>query len=103
MIWDLGHIGHFEEVWLVESVGRGSGGSEGLRGMYNPFENPRSVRASLELPGLGECRELLDRIRSDVAALLPSLDLAGNDALIRDGFVFRTVLQYEYQHNETML
>ncbi len=103
IIWDLGHIGHFEEVWLVESVERGSDGSEGLRGMYNPFENPRSVRASLELPGLGECRELLKRARASVMDLLPTLDMASDDALLRDGFVFRMVLQHEYQHNETIL
>lgn len=103
IIWDLGHIGHFEDVWLVESVDGGSDGSEGLRGMYDPVENPRSVRAALELPGLGECEESLDRIRSNVADLLPSLDLEGDDPLLRNGFVFRMVLQHEYQHNETIL
>ena len=103
IVWDLGHIGHFEEVWLVESVEGGSDGTVGLRGMYDPFENPRSVRASLELPDLGEGREFLGRIRSRVADLLPSLDLAGDAPLMRDGFVFRMVLQHEYQHNETIL
>ena len=28
IIWDLGHIGHFEDVWLVESVDGGSDGSD---------------------------------------------------------------------------
>ena len=103
IIWDLGHIGHFEEVWLVESVERGSDGSEGLSGMYNPFEHPRSVRASLDLPNLGECRAFLSRIRDRVSEVLPSLDLDGDAPLICDGFVFRMVLQHEYQHNETIL
>jgi iron(II)-dependent oxidoreductase len=55
------------------------------------------------LPGLGECREFLDRIRHRVTDQLPQLDLEGHDPLMRDGFVFRMVLQHEYQHNETIL
>ena len=29
IVWDLGHIGHYEEVWLES----GDTGSEGLRGI----------------------------------------------------------------------
>ena len=103
IVWDLGHIGHFEQAWLVESVDGGSDGSEGLRGMYDPFENPRNVRAALPLPGTAECREFLDGIRRTVVDRLPALDLEGDDPLIRDGFIFRMVIQHEYQHNETIL
>ena len=35
IVWDLGHIGHFEEVWLVENLTTGTTESEGLRGIYN--------------------------------------------------------------------
>ena len=103
IVWDLGHIGHFERLWLVESVDGGPDGSEGRRGMYDPFENPRSVRSALPLPGNLACREFLDRTRRTVVDRLPTLDLEGDDPLIRDGFVFRMVLQHEYQHNETIL
>ena len=34
---------------------------------------------------------------------MASLDLSDRAPLIADGFVFRMVLQHEYQHNETML
>jgi len=47
ILWDLGHIAHFEEVWLIESLGGSLNGSEGLRGMYNPVENPRGTRREL--------------------------------------------------------
>ena len=103
ILWDLGHIGHFEEVWLIESLDGGSDGSEGLRGMYNPFENPRSVRAILPLPDSAECRKYLDGVRRTVFDRLPVMNLEADDPLIRDGFVFRMVLQHEYQHNETIL
>jgi iron(II)-dependent oxidoreductase len=103
IIWDLGHIGHFEEVWLLDNVQSGCSGSEGLRGMYDPFENPRSTRDGLALPTLGECRSYMARIRSEVLRRLVILDLTADGPLLLDGFVFRMVLQHEYQHNETIL
>lgn len=103
IVWDLGHIAHFEDVWLLESLEAGTDGSEGLRGMYNPFENPREVRAELPLPNLPECLDFMAGMRRAVLDRVPALDLAASDPLLRDGFVFRMVLQHEYQHNETML
>jgi len=103
IVWDLGHIAHFEEVWLLENVDSGSTGSEGLRGLYNPFENPRAVRDGLPLPSLRECRVYMAAVRSRVTDRLQTLDLASPAPLLRDGFVFRMVLQHEYQHNETVL
>ncbi len=103
IIWDLGHIGHFEEVWLVENVESGDTGSEGLRGIYNPFENPRAVRDALPLPSLSECWDYLGAVRRAVLDGLSGLDPAETTPLLLDSFVFRMVLQHEYQHNETIL
>ena len=101
IIWDLGHIGHFEEVWLVEKLRDGAGEGEGLRGIYNPFENPRAGRAALALPGRSELVDYLQAVRRRV---LETLVAGHGDAeLVRDGFVHRMVLQHEYQHNETIL
>jgi len=103
IIWDLGHIGHFEEVWLVEKLDSGGDGSEGLRGTYNPFENPRSSRGQLDLPTLAECFEYQDRVREAASAKLDEVLTDGGAELARDGFVYRMVAQHEYQHNETIL
>ncbi|MEJ2541779.1 MAG: ergothioneine biosynthesis protein EgtB [Gemmatimonadota bacterium] len=102
IVWDLGHIAHFEEVWLLERP-EASGGSEGLRGMYNPFENPRSGRDALPLPDAREARSHLGTIRRAVLGSLQSLAAEDDDDLLRDSFVYRMVLQHEYQHNETIL
>jgi iron(II)-dependent oxidoreductase len=103
ILWDLGHIAHFEEVWLIESLGASLNGSEGLRGMYNPFENPRKTRTELPLPDIEGCLEYMSGIRAAVLERLTTLDLTSEDPLLDDGFVFRMVLQHEYQHNETIL
>lgn len=103
ILWDVGHIGHFEEVWLVEKLAGPGTDGEGLRGMYNPFENPRASRGALALPSRAECREYLQRVRAVVLAGLVDHVPDGSSPLTRDGFVYRLVLQHEYQHNETIL
>jgi iron(II)-dependent oxidoreductase len=104
IIWDLGHIGHFEEVWLLKNAASGTHGSEGLEGIYNPFENPRAGRDALPLPRRAEAEGYLAEIRARVPGALGGMDLRDSkQPLLRDGFVFRMVLQHEYQHNETIL
>jgi iron(II)-dependent oxidoreductase len=102
ILWDLGHIAHFEELWLTRNL---DGPIEFVEmpGMYNPFEHPRSKRGSLPLPGLARIREVLDEIRGRVLGRLATLDFAADNPLLRDGYVYRMVLQHEYQHNETIL
>jgi iron(II)-dependent oxidoreductase len=102
IIWDLGHIAHFEELWLVRNLeGRVEFGE--MPGMYNPFENPRRVRGELALPSLEECRIHMDGVRSRVLARMSARGVGGDGELGRDGYVYSMVLQHEYQHNETML
>jgi iron(II)-dependent oxidoreductase len=103
IVWDLGHIGHFEEVWLLENLATGGSGSEGLRGVYNPFENPRSSRGELQLPTRAECFQYQDAVRGAVLAHLDAGRGNGGSQLQADGFVYRMVAQHEYQHNETIL
>ena len=103
ILWDLGHIAHFEEVWLLDNLEGRATESEGLSGMYNPFENPRALRGDLDLPPPAHSREYLADVRKRVLERLRAVDLLLDDPLLRDSFVFRMVLQHEYQHNETIL
>ena len=102
ILWDLGHIAHFEELWLTRNL---AGPIEFVEmpGLYNPFEHPRSTRGALPLPGLDRCREVMTRIRGRVLARLAATDPDDGNALLRDGYVYHMVLQHEYQHNETIL
>jgi gamma-glutamyl hercynylcysteine S-oxide synthase len=102
ILWDLGHIAHFEELWLTRNL---DGPIEFVEmpGLYNPFEHPRSQRGALSLPGLDECRAIMDEIRGRVLARIAASDLEDANPLLRDGYVYRMVLQHEYQHDETML
>ena len=102
IIWDLGHIAHFEELWLVRNL-EGPVEFGEMPGIFNPFENPRRVRGALELPTLDECRTLMREIRSRVLERMSHVRFDTDDELLRDGYVYAMVLQHEYQHNETIL
>ena len=102
ILWDIGHIAHFEELWLTRNL---DGPIEFVEmpGLYNPFEHPRATRGALPLPGIARCREVLDEIRGRVLARLDAVELDSSHPLLRDGFVYAMVLQHEYQHDETIL
>ena len=102
IVWDLGHIAHFEELWLTRNV-HGTVEFGEMPGIYNPFEHPRRVRGALDLPGRDEVVEILADVRARVLDKLESLDLGAGDPLLRDGYVYAMVAQHEYQHNETIL
>jgi len=103
IVWDLCHIAHFEEVWLLENVETAGAGSEGLRGIYDPLKNPRSLRGQLALPTREEALAYMADVRDRVLASLRDLDPSNGGPLLAEGFAFRMVLQHEYQHNETIL
>ena len=102
ILWDLGHIAHFEELWLTRNISGTIEFSE-MPGMYNPFEYPRATRAALPLPSLQALTQTAAEIRADALTVLADADLASPHPLLNDGFVYNMVLQHEYQHNETML
>jgi iron(II)-dependent oxidoreductase len=87
LIWDLGHIARFEQLWLLEDGARSSGD------VYDPFENPRSTRGDLALMSPEQCLEQLERVRGYVVERLDSFD----------PMLVELVIQHEQQHNETML
>src|SRR4051794_34166747 len=101
VLWDLGHIAHFEELWLTRNL---DGPIEFVEmpGLYNPFEHSRKERGSLPLPGLTHCRRVMEEIRNRVRERLEAADF-GSTPLLHEGYVYQMVLQHEYQHNETIL
>jgi gamma-glutamyl hercynylcysteine S-oxide synthase len=104
LIWDLGHIANFEELWLVRRIG----GREPLRGdlglFYDAIENPRRSRGELPILRAGEVRPYMDAVRDRTLEVLDEVELEDtDDPLLRDGFVYEMLLAHEQQHTETML
>ena len=103
VVWDLGHIAHFEELWLIRNL-EGPVRFGEMPGMFNPFENPRSVRGQLALPRLADTLDHMACARRMVLDRLVSGDTGAADPrLLEGGYVYHMVAQHEYQHNETIL
>lgn len=102
IVWDLGHIARFEELWLTRNIG-GSISFGEMPGVFNPFEHPRRERGALDLPSLRTSLADMAEIRQRVLAHLERLDWEDGDRLRRDGYVFAMVAQHEHQHGETIL
>ncbi|HEX4671812.1 MAG TPA: SUMF1/EgtB/PvdO family nonheme iron enzyme, partial [Solirubrobacteraceae bacterium] len=97
LVWDLGHIAAFEDLWLVHRYGGQPMLREDLAEIYDAFETPRAKRGDLEFLGPQAARDYLADVRD---AMLDVLDDRG----LRDGgLVHEMVLRHEHQHNETML
>src|ERR687895_1419302 len=81
ILWDLGHIAHFEELWLTRNL---DGPIEFVEmpGLYNPFEHPRRERGALPLPALASCQEVMNEIRARVLARLQSTDFDADHPLL---------------------
>jgi iron(II)-dependent oxidoreductase len=103
LIWDVGHVGNFEELWLLRILDGRSAHDERLDHAYNPFENPRWCRGDLDFLHRGEALEYLSEVRGDAIDILRRRSFDGEDELVKDGYVFDMVVQHEAQHQETML
>jgi len=104
LAWDLGHIGNFEELWLVQAIGGRAPLNGALGRLYDAIENPRSVRNELPLLRGDELRSYIAEVRARSLEVLERVELDDSDnPLLRDGFAYEMLIAHEHQHNETML
>ncbi len=101
IVWDIGHIGNFEELWGVRRFGESV--HPEYDSLYDAMSVPRAIRDKLPLPAYATVQEYLQEVRSALLTSLESADLDGDDALLRDGYLYQMLLQHEYQHNETII
>ena len=104
LVWDLAHIGHFEDAWIGQRVGGLPPLLAEGEELYDAFRHARDGRGELPLLDPSAARDYLCRVRDRSLAVLEEAELGlGDDPLLVNGFVFGLVLQHERQHRETML
>jgi iron(II)-dependent oxidoreductase len=96
LVWDLGHIAAFEDLWLVHRFGGRPLLRDDLADVYDAFETPRAGRGELPLLRPDEARAYLDAVRARVTEVI-------EERGVGDGFVHEMVIRHEQQHCETML
>jgi gamma-glutamyl hercynylcysteine S-oxide synthase len=110
-LWELGHVGWFEEYWVGRNPARGQGAALEPAGrltsllpdsdaLYNSSEVPHAARWSLPLPDLPAARAYLAQVRAQTLALLEALPARASDD---DLYFFRLAAMHEEMHAEAAI
>jgi iron(II)-dependent oxidoreductase len=103
LVWDLAHVGNYEELWLLRAVGGAPPLDPSLDSLYDAFRHPRRNRPSLPLLPPEDARRYIGEVRGRVLDTLERVDLGNGVPLVSGGRVYGMVIQHEHQHDETML
>jgi iron(II)-dependent oxidoreductase len=99
--WHFGHVGMTEAYWVLEKAK----GDAPLRPEYlylfSSVTRPREERSSI--PGRDAICVYLAEVRAAMERYLAVVDLNSPDPLLRQGFIFYSVLQHEWQHQESIV
>lgn len=102
LAWDYGHIGVFEQLWLVQNLSGTTPVDDTLLHTYNAIDHPRPTRSRLTLMDRPTTLAYLAEVRGQAITLLEELDIDGQDPLLKEAFVYELVIQHEHQHDETI-
>ena len=91
LVWDLGHIAAYEDLWCVHRLTGRPLLREDLAAVYDAFETPRADRAGIELLDYEQSLAYMDAVRERTLA-----------AMDEPHEFHELVLRHELQHTETM-
>jgi gamma-glutamyl hercynylcysteine S-oxide synthase len=94
LVWDLGHIAAYEDLWLVHRISGEQLLHDELADVYDAFETPRDVRGEIEILDRAGALRYLEAVRERTLA---TIELHGVDPVLHE-----LVLRHEMQHTETM-
>src|SRR5919197_4839678 len=92
IVWDLGHIATFEDLWLVQNAAHERPLKEELGAVYDPFTAPRAERGRLPYLRSEQCLAYLEAVRERTLDALERADLFDeSNRLLWGGFVYELV------------
>jgi iron(II)-dependent oxidoreductase len=100
LLWHLGHIGAFEEWWLLIRLGGATPLNPRYQVIFDPLKTPRED--SDGLPPREELEAYLAGVRREVERIYLKDNRPSSDPLLKDDYIFHLVLEHEYQHQETL-
>jgi gamma-glutamyl hercynylcysteine S-oxide synthase len=92
LVWDLGHIAAFEDLWICRETGLPLLRPE-LAQVYDADETPRADRGELPYLRRPQALEFMEAVRERALSALDRVS----------PFIAEMLVQHEQQHNETML
>ncbi len=94
LVWDLGHIAAYEDLWLGHRFGGEPLLHPELDDVYDAFETPRAVRGNIQILDRPGAVAYLEAVRERT---LDGIERGGVDPVLHE-----LVLRHEMQHTETM-
>jgi iron(II)-dependent oxidoreductase len=95
LVWDLGHIAAYEDLWLAHRHGELALLRPDLADLYDAFETPRAIRGDIAALGPHDARAYLEAVRTRTVETIAERGVA-------DGVICEMVIRHELQHGETM-
>jgi gamma-glutamyl hercynylcysteine S-oxide synthase len=95
LVWDLGHIAAYEDLWLAHRHGELPLLRPELAELYDAFETPRAVRGDIDALGPDAARAYLEAVRGRTIETIAERGVG-------DGTISEMVIRHELQHGETM-
>jgi len=103
IVWDLGHIANYEEIWSIRALDPAAPVMEDVDWIYDPVANPRPTRKHLPLPDRDGTLAYMHGVLARVRRQLTQVNFDPSDPLLADGYVYKMIAQHEAQHSETIL
>jgi iron(II)-dependent oxidoreductase len=95
LVWDLGHIAAYEDLWLAHRYGNMALLHPELANLYDAFETPRAIRGEIEALGPADAIAYMTQVRKRSVEAIATRGVG-------DGVLCEMVLRHELQHSETM-
>jgi len=99
ILWHMGHIGAFEEYWILQKIKGDSPISDRYNRIFDPIQTPRED--SRNLPPIPEIESYLNTVRERVFNFLRDAS-PDRHPLLRNGYIFDMIIEHDCQHQETL-
>jgi len=96
-IWELGHVGWFQDRWILQNLDKAEPADESADSLYDSYNVPNDQRPSLRFPSLEQTIEYITDILERVILRLDTHDPSDEEL-----YFYNLSLNHEEMHIETM-
>ncbi len=97
-IWEMGHVGWFQDRWILQNIDGRSPVSQDADNLYDSFNIPNNERWDLAFPSYEETCDYITEVLNRIVQRLDNRDLT-----VEDEYFYRLVINHEDMHSETMV
>lgn len=96
-IWELGHVGWFQDRWILQNIDKQAPVSQDSDNLYDSFNIPNAERWDLYFPNFKKTKDYISQVLDKIIQRLDSHDPSEEEA-----YFYTLALNHEDMHSETM-